>query len=181
MRINKLKVGFNEEALKKYETDLQTKKKAFSEAFDYVNKYVTGISPKDFYNGFKSSFLAEWNNNKQTEFPSGVQVEKALELVGFSMNKLEALETQFKRIEIDFNPITGESETPDFGIYLTEKEEIERYNSAMKIAEAVNSFKDYGQINFGNVCMGLGSKLRFDWATQSLQPNLGWVRNERHF
>lgn len=179
MRLNKIVVGYNHRAEQQFNESLKRKQTAFKDYIDYVSAFLI-VSPTEAYNnGLETTFLNEFKAQKLHEFPAGVVIEKAIELLGIELHRIQAYDKVFKSIPIEFNATTGEAERPDWNLYLTEKEQIERYNRSLKLCNEVNSFNaDFGNVLFAQIIHGLGSRITYDWNTNQAVPNIAWVRNE---
>ena len=139
MKETKIRLNESSEELKKFQDAVLSKSHSQRTLLGYLSQFVTideTILEGDIKNNTIEVLKAKYSN----DFPSYVSIEKILELVDFSLTTFQTLIDKYKFHEVEgYDPTTQSAKIPDFGIYATSPEEIERYQLAKNMVDALKS------------------------------------------
>jgi hypothetical protein len=117
--------------------------------------------------GIKATFVDNYINKYGDTFPPYMNNEQKLKAGGVDLEPLETLEKKYNSIVIPFDPIDMKiDEFHDYNVYLTDKEEIERYKLAEATAEALNKYIEHHNIKANVLVNSLPTRLFRDLAHQ---------------
>lgn len=153
------KVGYNDHARIEHERLLKVKISAFNELLAYCEQWITITDKHALTTNVCEYFKDQFQSRYFKEFSKLVSYSKRLELFDIDLGKIKSLENQFKAINI---PLDLETLTPltdyDFNIYLTDPEEIKRFQIGEKLINSLKEFEALG-VPMDFFHLGLGFKL----------------------
>lgn len=177
--MKRIKIATNTNAENKFNADLISKVKAFKDAEAYLSKWIKIDNKVSFAESFTGFLSYKWGKEYKTSFPSFVPTQKQFEMSELSLHLVESLEAKFKAVDIPLNVETLEPiNKPDFGIYV-EGSDADKFNLVKSLCEAINKLKPYTNQNNGMICQALSGAIIYDFTTQTIQPNIQWLTNER--
>ena len=168
----KIIVGFDTAKETAYNVQVITKQNAFKELLSYCEEYVSQIDREAFFNAPLDTFKATFNTEHSKGFSKLISYEKRLEMSSISIDKLQALERQFKGIDIELNIETLEPiNEPNFNIYITDAEKIAHYQKGEFLLEKLDELKAKGiEANPVQTMRVFPDLLQFDYAKNQLKP-----------
>ena len=173
-----LQIGTDKQSQSNYETLVQDKKNAYNNLLDHVKQFIQldeiDFTTEDLNNEIISKVL----NKHSSSFPSILKSEKVLELLDFSVHKLQALTERFKSIQVDFDVISQECPTKDFGIYTQNKEQVNKWFQIVNLADEVNRNLEtisQGIIPRNQLSVLLGNVIIYDHTEHRFKPNIKYI------
>jgi len=177
--MKKVIIGYSTHEETEYTKQFETKKKAFNDCLNYCNTFLTIEDLKEFSNNMKAYFLTEWEQKHSSSFPPMVGILKQLEFSEVQLHIIEAYQTQYDSIDLEFNPNTQEQKAIDFNIYAETPEQIERYTSCNELITAIERLQSVGaNILYGSLCQSMQNVLTIDYSTNKLTPVNAFVFNQ---
>lgn len=177
--MKRVKIGYLKEEEKRYQAQVEQKANHFKNALDYCNGFCNVRDLEAFADNMVKYFTELFVETYKNDFPSIVGTEKRFELAGFSLSKLRAFQDAFDRIPHELDLITLEpKEKKDFAIYTETEEEYQRYKTLQTICTAIAEAHSDKVCNVfpAQIVGGLGYAVQFDFASQTLIPNVAWVK-----
>ena len=174
----KVKIGYNENEELEYNSNIENKKLAFNSCFEYCSKFLVIENKIEFAKDFKGYFLKAWEQKYSNSFPPIVSILKQLELSDCQGSIIEAYQTQYLNIAIDFDAETQKAKDIDFNIYAETPEQIERFKACQSLIEAIENLQSTGaNIMYGSLCQSMQSVLTIDYSTNKLTPTNQFIFN----
>lgn len=170
----KLKVSHDSHAESEFYKLVKSKKEAFTDALTYVTKFVDVKDKKAFADDMLGTFNELWKSTHGKDFSKLISTGAQMQQAGINLEHLRNLATKFTdaAVEIDLNTLEPIS-VPDFGIYLTDKTQIQRFKALETVVFALDEMKNLG-LNYYplNIQAATSNTIVFDFHTNSLKPNL---------
>ena len=140
MKETKIRLNENSEELKKFQDAVLSKSHSQRTLLGYLTQFVAAIDETILEGDIKTNAIGVLSAKYENDFPKYISIDKILELVDFSMTTFQKLIDNYKFHEVEgYDPTTQSAKIPDFGIYATSPEEIERYKLAKNIVDSLKS------------------------------------------
>lgn len=173
-----LQIGYNKEQEASYNSLVESKKNAFTNLLDHVKQFIQ-LDEIDFNSeDLNNEIISKVLNKHSSSFPSIVTDAKILDLIGFEYHKLQSLTERFKNIQVDFDVISQECPTKDFGIYTQNKEQVNKWHDLVHLADEVNRNLEtisQGIIPRNQLSALLGNVIIYDHTQQRFKPNVTYI------
>ena len=171
--MKRIKIGEHSDLRRSYETNCQNKVKAFSSLLLFVKSHLLEVdekavatSPRSYFETayYKSCNSPKWMTPQETLIASDVDIKE-----------FEKLVSSYLKIQVKFDGINFESK--DFNIYATNENQVETYNKASKVCEAINELIDSGRmVAPGLMSQGLQGLIIADYSNfPKLKPNPNYI------
>lgn len=162
----KVALYIDELSKEEYRRDRGNKEIAYKNALQYCERFMPIEDKKafksDMYGYFEAAYLGKYRN----EFPPVVSDSKIFELASIDTDKIKALQRKYEAISVP-------SKAPDFNVYATTPEQIERYELLTDICEAINNARGIIPVNNFGLMNGLSRTITHDFARIALHQTLG--------
>jgi iron-sulfur cluster repair protein YtfE (RIC family) len=169
----RIAIGVNEGAKSEHERSLNAKRSDLRELSDYVNRFIEIDDYTLLFQDFKNTFRERFAEKFAKQFPNLVSQQKQLELVDCDINKIDALADAIERNKIALDSDLNMTEKVDFNIYTKSEDENRLYKSLLDISDNYAELKKNGVNIFPMAIVnGTSQALRYDFASQRLQPNI---------
>ena len=169
----RIAIGINEGAKSEHERSLNAKRSDLRELSDYVNRFIEIDDYTLLFQDFKNTFRERFAEKFANQFPNLVSQQKQLELVDCDINKIDALADAIERNKIALDSDLNMTEKVDFNIYTKSEDENRLYKSLLDISDNYAELKKSGVNIFPMAIVnGTSQALRYDFASQRLQPNI---------
>ena len=177
--MKKVIIGYSTHEAAEHTKQFEAKKKAFNDCLNYCNTFLTIEDLEAFSKDMKANFLNQWEVKHSASFPPMVGILKQLEFSEVQLHVIEAYQTLFESIDLEFNPNTQEQKAIDFNIYAETPEQIERFASCTELIKAIERLQSSGaNILYGSLCQSMQNVLTIDYSTNKLTPVNGFIKNE---
>tara|TARA_R110000803_G_C11979617_1_gene320587 strand:- start:80 stop:643 length:564 start_codon:yes stop_codon:yes gene_type:complete len=171
-------IGRNQSTEDAYKRDLESKRRDLKALDEYCSTFVSIDNKTILFKDFKETFLKMFYNKYASQFPSIVTLEKMIEFSSVDMDKIETLATNIESIKIDLDKDYKEVKEVDFNIYTTTQKDNLLYATMKRICQDFDILKENGvQLHPMSIQNGTMQTIKYDWRTQSMQPNLSAVHN----
>ena len=148
-----MKIYYDKQAEQLFKLKIKQKKNSLSQAVAMASKFIKIESMEEFTKDF---FKYTTTNLKEKMGLPHISNNKLAELTELPVTKLQILQTNFKRNNIDLN-----SKEPDFWVYATNEAQIEAFKKLTMLCEQMNQWKPTNtfqvEIAFGNKIVDKGS------------------------
>lgn len=169
----RIAIGINEGAKSEHERSLNAKRSDLRELSDYVNRFIEIDDYTLLFQDFKNTFRERFAEKFANQFPNLVSQQKQLELVDCDINKIDALADAIERNKIALDSDLNMTQKVDFNIYTKSEDENRLYKSLLDISDNYAELKKNGVNIFPMAIVnGTSQALRYDFASQRLQPNI---------
>lgn len=177
-RISPIVMGKHEEKENEYLNKVEAKTKSYKTLFEYLNTFVSIDQPERYEGKIIDEFLERFYDKHHAAFPT-LSLAKILELHSCYRHKVDALVSAFESIDMewDFTKNQPKHEAPDFQIYATTENEIKLYTYLTDLIKVQEKVKESG-INFhpAPFIQSFPFALTFDFATNSVKPNIDYIK-----
>lgn len=174
----KIKIANNDYEEQLYKTLIEDKQSSFNALTDYLKDYIE-LSSIDFSKSeLKTSILELFINTYRSQFPSIVPDEKIIEFTNFSVSKLSSLIEVHKGIDIEFDYKTKKCPSKDFGVYVTNENQLNKYNELNALSKILNDNDEKvmrGVMPRQQLTNILGFIVQYDYQTNLFKPNIQHV------
>jgi len=120
----------NEEAKRSYDQQLKMKRDRLDSAIKFCSQFVDITDEQEFSKGFIR--YIDKKLRERVNIP-GIATDKIFNLFDIPLVKIKNFESSFTSIKYDLF-----GETPDFGIYAENKQQIERLKKLQNLCDALN-------------------------------------------
>ena len=175
---DRIKVSEDTDALNLYTMELNGRITAFKQLIGFCEALELNVDNKALYENVEAEFKRAFMKVYAVKPMDKLSFFKLTELYEIDTVTLNKLRKEFNDSAHEFNPVTFEAPEQDFGIYLETSKEIERYNDAMKLVDAVKVMKKHGAVFLGDICRSVEWKVKATLDLQDIQPNLMWIKDE---
>ena len=175
---DRIKVSEDTDALNLYTMQLDSRIKAFQQLIGFCEALELNVDNTALYEDLEKEFKRAFLEVYSVKPLDKLSYVKLLELYEVDTTLLNKLRKEFNASGHEFNPVTFEAPEKDFGIYLETSKEIERYNDAMKLVDAVKVMKKHGAVFLGDICRSVEWKVKATLDLQDIQPNLMRIKDE---
>lgn len=166
--MNKIKLYTDHKAKELYQKALRAQISAFNKALEYCEQFVKIEDKKafkiDFLEYFKKAFIAKY----KSEFPQNLPEGKLFELMEVSIPTVKMLQEQYQE---NFVP----EKEPDFNVYATTKEQVNRLNKSKSLLKAIEDLRSETNVHLGLIIKAIEGRLLYDYTTQGLRLNYEWI------
>lgn len=171
--MKKVKIGENSDLRRSYETNCKNKVKAFSSLLLFVKSHLSEIDEKTIAINPRSSFETAYYESCNK--PKWMTPQETLIASDVDIKEFEKLVSNYLKIQVKFDGINFE--TKDFNIYATNENQVETYNKASKVCEAINDLIDSGRmVAPGLMSQGLQGLIIADYSNfPKVKPNPNYI------
>ena len=172
----KIKIGFNQQEADKFAKNIKDKINHFQKLADYLEQF-NNSAQIDREALYKDPFTygVELTADNYKAAYKGAIIDKVFNLIGFSASEYMAISNSFEKIEIEFNPITLEYDTPDHSYYAETPEQIERWNAVKDVCKSIEVLRRHTPLHNGSLIQSLRGTLMPDYVNSTVQPNLNFI------
>ena len=171
--MKKFKIGFNEREHQRNEM-LKAKQLEYLQEANYffVKHHLKVDSEKLVKRGFVAYFNSLFAQTYVTKLPEALNAEQRYKLMQIDIKELEKLEDNYR--------LHAPIENPDFNIYAETDRELQKFESATKLLNAFNEFREVNQVNpSSNRILDTLTHNAIFYNSGELKVNIyGWVKNE---
>ena len=163
--MTKLKVGVNDSMLAIHLAKAESKKKLANEILGLCEQFITIDNKLEFLTDVTGNFELAFNEKfSDVLYPKTSLSEKYM-LMNVNIKLILALAKQYTSNTIQLDE-SLECETPDFGIYLTDKKEIKAYKERIALIKAIEKFEGQGHyVNLAKVLQAFPNSFHYDYST----------------
>lgn len=171
--MKKIKIGEHSDLRRSYEGNCKSKVKAFNHLLEFVKSNLSTVNEKELATNprtyFENTFYNECGSPKYLT-PQEVLISSNVDRLTF-----DKLVSNYLRIPVKFDGINFE--TKDFNVYATNKKQVETYDKALKVCEAINELIDSGRmVASGLMSQGLQGLIIPDYSNfPKLKPNPNYI------
>lgn len=170
--MKRLQVDINTRDAEKYAQDLERKQQLGKEALEYCSGFIT-VDLSTFNRDMTQSFETSFNEQYKDAFNKAIIQDKRYELVNFNKSILTEIQKRYDAIQIPLDAGFNALTKPDFGVYLTTKDEIEKYKAKQRLLDAIAEYEKETNLEikpalFQRAAIG---QFSYDYSTSSLTPN----------
>jgi len=171
--MERYEIGVNTQAETDYKNKLNHKQRLGREAIAYCGQFVELNDLSDFLEDMEATFVKLFNVQTKDSLNPAILLEKRLELVGFELHKLQAIESAFKGINIKLDAGLNPIERKDFGIYLTDPKQIELYQAKERLLDAITEYQKETNLEVKPALFQRSApgQFNYDYSQGKLQPN----------
>ena len=171
-------IGRDESAEQTYKRNLKAKRDDITALYDYCVKFIDIEDKSLLYKDFKNTFLKLFYDKYQSQFPSIVTLEKMLDFASVDIALIERLASQIESVDIALDKEMNALAEVDFNIYTKNHKENLLFACMKRMSQDINTLKKNG-VNIFPIAIQNGTMqtLKYNFRTQTLEPNLIAVRN----
>jgi hypothetical protein len=174
-----IKLGEDTYAKNQYKNDLRRITKHISDFFQIADKYVKTDNKNDLKPNLYKSFLDKIEAQYRPNFPI-ISVEKICEFLEIELHALRKISADVSALNIDIDYNTFEALEPDFSIYATTKEEIEKCKELEPLCAVLNQYlKSSKTIYPFDIIRGTGQVLSYDG--EVFKPSVTYILHSHRF
>jgi hypothetical protein len=176
-------IGHKTEEEKAYTSNVDTKKKRYTELFNHLDKFISLDEMSSFEGRIYDEAIRRFTEKHQENFPT-LRIEKVAELHDMSLHKIDAMISAFNSIDIEWDLEKNEpTETPDFVIRTQSEAENKTYKLLTNIVNSIEEAQAEG-MNFypSPMLSGFNGWLQYDFLTSRIVPNISRIQGtERNY
>jgi len=176
--MKRVKIWTDTKGKRNYEKAVLAKILLFERGLKYCEGYAPIKDKRAFYDNFLLGFEKAFKSKYSDKFPDLIPVEKQIELTGIDLEPLRAIHREFIQNKTVFNPKNLEPTLPEFDTYITNPEEIERYEACKDFIAAIERLSKYATIRNGLMVQATTGAININWEDSSkLTHSAGWIQN----
>lgn len=161
-----------------YKRDLEAKRRDLTALDEYCSTFVSIEDKTILFKDFKETFLKMFYDKYHSQFPSIVTLQKMIEFSSVDMDKIETLCRNIESIKIDLDETFSPLSEIDFNIYTKNQKENLLYATMKRVCQDLDTLSNNGvRLHPMSIQNGTMQTIKYDWKTQSMQPNLNAVHN----
>jgi len=161
-----------------YKRDLDAKRRDLTALDEYCSTFVSIEDKTILFKDFKETFLKMFYDKYASQFPSIVTLQKMIEFSSVDMDKIETLCKNIESIKIDLDENFHQLSEVDFNIYTKTQKENLLYATMKRLCQDLDTLQNNGvRLHPMSIQNGTMNTIKYDWRSQSMQPNLSAVHN----
>jgi hypothetical protein len=161
-----------------YKRDLEAKRRDLTALDEYCSTFVSIEDKTILFKDFKETFLKMFYDKYASQFPSIVTLQKMIEFSSVDMDKIETLCRNIESIKIDLDETFSPLSQIDFNIYTKSQKENLLYATMKRVCQDLDTLSNNGvRLHPMSIQNGTMQTIKYDWKSQSMQPNLNAVHN----
>jgi hypothetical protein len=176
-------IGHRTEEEKAYTSNVDTKKKRYTELFNHLDKFISLDEKSSFDGRIYDEVIKRFSDKHHDNFPT-LRIEKVAELHEMSLHKIESMISAFNLIDIEWDLEKNEpTETPDFTIRTQSEAENKTYKLLTNIINSIEQAQAEG-MNFypSPMLSGFNGWLHYDLYRNKIVPNIARIQGtERNY
>lgn len=174
-----IKIGDNTHARNEFKNDLRRITRYLNDFFAIANKYVKTEDRNDYKGNLYKAFLDKLEAQYRQNFPI-ISVEKIAEFLEIELHTLRKISSDVAAIKLEIDYNTHEAPEPDFSIYATTKEELEKVKELEPICAVLNQFILSGKRVYPfDIIRGFGNTLQYEEG--AFKPSVNYVLHSHRF
>tara|TARA_R100001440_G_scaffold26023_2_gene42309 strand:- start:448 stop:996 length:549 start_codon:yes stop_codon:yes gene_type:complete len=163
-------IAKDEEAAKRFKSQVRIKRRYIDELHDYISKYVEVQDKVNLQGNFYDSFVTMFLDAYKDKFPP-ISLEKMFDQMDCDSKKIKELCDKIESIDIKLDA-KMEAKEPDFNIYTNSENQNKLFVTLKRLCKDVNSLKEFGVRLSGNALIhGTQMMLVYNWSKQEMEPN----------
>lgn len=161
-----------------YKRDLEAKRRDLTALDEYCSTFVSIEDKTILFKDFKETFLKMFYDKYHSQFPSIVTLQKMIEFSSVDMDKIDTLSKNIESIKIDLDESFSPLSEVDFNIYTKTQKENLLYATMKRVCQDLDTLSNNGvRLHPMSIQNGTMQTIKYDWKSQSMQPNLNAVHN----
>jgi translation initiation factor 2 alpha subunit (eIF-2alpha) len=176
-------IGHRTEEEKAYTSNVDTKKKRYTELFNHLDKFISLDEKSSFDGRIYDEVIKRFSDKHHDNFPT-LRIEKVAELHEMSLHKIESMISAFNLIDIEWDLEKNEpTETPDFRILTQSEDENKRYKLLSNIVSSIEQAQIDGMMFYPSPMLsGFNGWMQYDFNTSKIVPNISRIQGtERNY
>lgn len=171
--MKKIKIGEHTDLRRSYESDCKKKVKTFSELLLFVKSHLSTVDEKEVATSPRTYF--ETNFYKDCGSPKWMTEKECLAASNVDLKEFDKLVSNYLKIPVKFDGVNLESK--DFNLYATNKKQVETYDKASKVCDAINELIDSGRmVAPGLISQAVQGLIIADYSNfPKLKPNPNYI------
>ena len=177
--MNRLKISHDTKAEAQHKKNSELKLIIWGLLVDLVSEHLEIKDEVKFIEAPLEYIIEQMDKNTLNDFPPKVSINKRLEMLEFPLDKMKELLSDFNEIQDEVDLVNLKAIDRDFGIYLTDKQEIARYELMTELIKPITKLREQGlQVNYGQIINGLNGAAEYDFSKAELFPSMRYVRQD---
>lgn len=173
-------VGYDKEAEKEFNEQLELKNNHYEALIEYITRFINKDIAESFKEDFLENFKTTFLEKHRADFPPIVKDYKIFELCEVNLVALENLETQYNKIKLDdYNPAKGIATKPDFNIYVHSEVQVREYDSLLLLCDVLNQnlhrLKN-GVMEKNQISFSFGFGIYYNTSSHTYEVNLSYLK-----
>jgi hypothetical protein len=171
--MKKVKIGEHTTLKLSNERNIKDKLKAFNSLLLFVKSHLSEVDEKAVATSPRSYFETAYYESCNK--PKWLTPNECLIASNIDLKEFDKLVSNYLRIPVKFDGINFE--TKDFNVYATNKKQVETYDKALKVCEAINELIDSGRmVASGLISQGLQGLIIADYSNfPKVKPNPNYI------
>jgi len=169
--MEKIKIGYNNEAERKHKIHIERITKLVREFFELIEKYIEPEDKNAFKPNLYAHFIWLFTNKYSEKFPLG-SPEKIADFMDVPIQHLKKLSTDiglYNDIEVDFNTLVPKP--IDFSIYAESEEHIKKVRELQPLLKVLNEYRKTNHVFHFDICKGANNAIKFQDGEFVINPN----------
>lgn len=164
-------IGYKEDEAKRYAINLNVKKNALEDFYNYVGKFISTEDRKTFDANLYDVFIQRFSDRYSKDFPH-ISLNKMFGLMDVNIEKINSLIQTISSIDLDVD-----APAPDFNIYTENQEQNKLHKYLQTIIDNIEILqKDGATIYPAPLINAFNGALHFDFKENQLKPSINFVK-----
>tara|TARA_B110000858_G_C17806735_1_gene478447 strand:- start:4825 stop:5364 length:540 start_codon:yes stop_codon:yes gene_type:complete len=177
--MNRLKISHDTKAEAQHKKNSELKLIIWGLLVDLVSEHLEIKDEVKFIEAPLEYIIEQMDKNTVNDFPPKVSITKRLEMLEFPLDKVKELINDFNTVDTEVDLINLKAIDLDFAVYLTDKQEIARYELMTELIKPITKLREQGlQVNYGQIINGLNGAAEYDFSKAELFPSMRYVRQD---
>jgi hypothetical protein len=170
-----IKISYNRYAHNQYKTDLRRLERLLNDFFAIADKYVKTEDKNSYKGNLYKTFLTNVEEKYRVNFPI-ISVEKMCDFLEIPLHQLSKISNDVKAVDVEIDYNTLKAQEPDFSVYATTKDEIEKVHELQPLLKELNKLILSGvRVYPMDICRGLGGRISYDTSENTFIPSTNYI------
>jgi len=170
-----IKISYDKYSHNQYKADLRRVERLLNDFFAIADKYIKTEDKNAYKGNLYKTFLTNVEAKYRVNFPI-ISVEKMCDFLEIPAHQLSKISTDVKAVNIEIDYNTLKAKEPDFSIYATTKDEIEKVMQLQPILKELNNLLCSGKRVYPmDICRGLNNTIAYDTTENTFCPSVNYI------